>query len=89
MCLPLTIGHLHGLQLGVGSSVEALHLLLFQSLQQTNGVLVDAASLRQHQWGGAVVVTIKQDNRQRKYKGNQIKTVISPTFLLMCILIYF
>lgn len=64
--LPLAVGHLHGLQFGVGSSVEALHLLLLQPLQQTNGVLVDAAPLRQHQWSGAVVVAmVTEDQRMR------------------------
>lgn len=62
--LPLTVGHLHGLQFGVRPSVEAFHLLLLQSFQQTDGVLVDAASLRQHQRGRSIVVTIKQDNQQ-------------------------
>lgn len=33
MCSPLTVGHLHGLQLGVWSPVEAFHLLLLQSFQ--------------------------------------------------------
>lgn len=47
--LPLAVGHLHGLQLGVGSSVEAFHLLLLQPLQQPDGILVDAAPLGQHQ----------------------------------------
>lgn len=33
MCSPLTVSHLHGLQLGVWSPVEAFHLLLLQSFQ--------------------------------------------------------
>lgn len=57
---PLTVSHLHGLQLGVGSSVEAFHLLLLQPFKETDGILVDATSLRQHQWGGSIVVTVKQ-----------------------------
>lgn len=47
----------------MGSSVEAFHLLLLQSFQQTDGVLVDAASLCQHQGGRAVVVAVMQDRR--------------------------
>lgn len=56
LCSPLTVSHLHGLQFGVGSSVEAFHLLLLQPLQQTNSILVDSASLRQHQRSRSVVV---------------------------------
>lgn len=59
-CSPLAVSHLHGLQFGVGSSVETLHLLLLQPLQQTDGVLVDSASLRQHQWSRSIVVTAGQ-----------------------------
>lgn len=59
--LPLTVSHLHGLQFGVGSSVKAFHLLLLQTFKETDGVLVDATSLRQHQWGGSIVVTLTQD----------------------------
>lgn len=62
MSSPLTVGHLHGLQLGVWSPVEAFHLLLLQSFQQADGVLVDATSLGQHQGGGAIVVTMGQKN---------------------------
>lgn len=69
-CSPLTVGHLHGLQLGVRPSVEAFHLLLLQSFQQTDGVLVDATSLRQHQRGGSIVVTMMQDNQQSAVRPN-------------------
>lgn len=51
-------------------SVEAFHLLLLQSFQQTDGVLVDATSLRQHQRGGSIVVTVMQDNQQSAVRPN-------------------
>lgn len=44
----------------MGSSVEAFHLLLLQTFKETDGVLVDTTSLRQHQWGRSIVVTVKQ-----------------------------
>lgn len=69
-CSPLTVGHLHGLQLGVRPSVEAFHLLLLQSFQQTDGVLVDATSLRQHQRGRSIVVTMMRDNQQSAVRPN-------------------
>lgn len=69
-CSPLTVGHLHGLQLGVRPSVEAFHLLLLQSFQQTDGVLVDATSLRQHQRGWSIVVTMMRDNQQSAVRPN-------------------
>lgn len=53
----LAVGHLHCFQFGVRSSVEALHFLFLQTLQQTDGVFVHTASLRQNQGSRAVVVT--------------------------------
>lgn len=91
--LPLTVGHLHGLQFGMGSSVEAFHLLLLQPFKETDGVLVDAASLRQHQWSGSVVVTVKQGDRkttvEEKQKTTQVvnfcQVKISPNINLQTI----
>ena len=73
---PLTVGHLHGLQFGVCSSVEALHLLLLQTLQQADGVLVDAASLGQHQRGGAVVITVKEKSGQTAVLVKRVKGTV-------------
>lgn len=69
--LPLTVRHLHGLQLGVSSSVEALHLLLLQTLQEADGVFVHAPPLRQHQGGGAIVVTETREQTEKQGRRNK------------------
>lgn len=66
---PLIICYVHLLQAGVEAAVEALHLLLFQSFQQTKSISVHTAPLSQDQGSGSVVVTVKRKKKTQQNRG--------------------